>query len=223
MKGRAISYSAEEMAWLEERKDWPRPILHSTFAMLFDRRDVSADNIKSLCNRRGWKTGRSGTFEKGSVPANKGKRCPEGKGGRHPNARRTQFKKGQRPRTFKGAGYERVDPRDGYVILIIDEPNPWSGHSTRPVHKHRYLWEQKHGPVPKDHVLKCLDGDKTNTDPSNWKAIPRSLLPRLNGGPRQRHLPYDDAAPEVRPTLLAVAELEHQSRAVRRKAGKAGQ
>jgi hypothetical protein len=33
-------------------------------------------------------------------------------------------------------------------------------------------------------ALKCLDGNKQNTDPSNWEAVPRALLPRLAGGNR---------------------------------------
>ena len=37
------------------------------------------------------------------------------------------------------------------------------------------------GPVPDGHRLKCLDGDKTNCDPSNWEAVPMALAPRLNG------------------------------------------
>jgi hypothetical protein len=38
-------------------------------------------------------------------------------------------------------------------------------------------------------------------------------LPRLAGGNRYRHvLAYDDAAPELRPSLLAIAKLEHAAR-----------
>ena len=69
--------------------------------------------------------------------------------------------------------------------------------------------------MPDGHCLKCLDGDKTNTDPSNWEAIPRALLPRLSGGRWYR--PYASFEPEVRPTVLAAAKLEHKAREVRRK------
>lgn len=216
MRGQAFAWSEEELAWLEENRAWPRRQLHEIFVILFQRHEVPLDAIKSLMHRRGWTTGRTGCFEKGIVPANKGKRCPEGVGGRHPNARRTQFKKGAKPHTYKGPGHERIDPRDGYVIIIVDEPNPWTGASTRPVHKHRHLWEKANGPIPKGHFLKCIDGDKTNTDPSNWQLLPRSVLPRLNGGPRGRHLAYDQASPEVRPTLVALAQLEQQRRRVRK-------
>lgn len=57
--------------------------------------------------------------------------------------------------------------------------------------------------------LKCLSDDKTNCDPSNWELIPRALLPRLNGRFGRN---YDDASPELKPVILAVAKLEHQAR-----------
>ena len=62
-------------------------------------------------------------------------------------------------------------------------------------------------------ALKCLDGDKQNCDPANWEAVPRALLPRLAGGNRYRRvLAFDDAAPEVRLSILAIAKLEHAAR-----------
>jgi hypothetical protein len=63
-------------------------------------------------------------------------------------------------------------------------------------------------------ALKCLDGDRTNTDASNWEAIPRALLPQLSGRWR---MPYDAAEPELRPTLMAIAKLAHQARTAKRK------
>ncbi|WP_414461777.1 HNH endonuclease signature motif containing protein [Hyphomicrobium sp. DY-1] len=182
---------------------------HRAFCAKFGREDISAGHLHALRKRKGWKTGRTGCFEKGIVPHNKGKRCPLGQGGRHPNAQRTQFRKGNLPHNTRGAGHERIDSKDGYVILIVDEANPWTGAKTRPVHKHRYLWEQKHGPLPEGYVLKCLDGDKTNCDPSNWEAIPRSILPQLNG----RHgLAYDQAHPDVKPALLTLSKLKHAAK-----------
>jgi len=204
VKGRGIYYSDEELAWIEARKERPRKLLYSDFQLVWDRPDVSFDNFKSLCTRKGWKTGRTGCFDKGQTPANKGKRMPF-----NPNSARTQFKKGGVPHTFKGPGQERVDAKDGYVILIVDEPNPWTGAKTRPVHKHRYLWEKANGPVPEGHRLKCLDGDKTNCDPSNWKAIPMAMAPRLNG---RFGRGYDDAPAELKPLIMATAELEHAVR-----------
>lgn len=184
----------------------------------FGRGDVSIDDVKALCTRKGWKTGRTGCFEKGMVPLNKGKRCPEGKGGRHPNARRTQFKKGQRPRNTRQPGHEYISAADGYTYLCIAETNPHTGFEHRFVMKHRYLWEQIHGPVPLGHCLKSIDGNRQNTDPDNWICIPRALLPRLSG---RWSLAYDDAPPELKPILLATAKLQHAARVKRHGASNA--
>lgn len=217
MRGRRITYSADEMAWLEANRELPITQYHAEFVLAFPRDDVRPQNLHALRKRMGWKTGRTGQFVKGQVSHNKGVACPPGKGGRHPNARRTQFKAGALPHNTKGAGHERIDTKDGYVILIVDEPNPWTGGVTRPIHKHRWLWEQKNGPLPAGMALKCLDGDKLNTDPSNWELIPRGLLPRLNGGPHRKRVAYDAAAPELKPTIMAMAKLEHRAREKQRR------
>ena len=209
MKGDWIHYSKAEMAFLSALRDLPRRTLHRAFVILFERDDVSFDNLKALCTRKGWTTGRDGRFAAGIVPANKGKKMPF-----NANRARTQFKKGHRPKNTKYAGHERVS-RDGYVEISIEETNPHTGFERRYVLKHRWLWEQEHGPVPEGHALKCLDGDKLNTDPSNWKAIPRAMLPRLNGRFGRN---YDAAPAELKPTIMAVAELAHRAREASRPA-----
>lgn len=212
-KGRRLRYSDDEITWLAANQHLSLADCHETFCRTFDRTDVSLSQIHSLRKREGFKTGRTGQFAKGSVPPNKGKPCPPGKMGNHPNARRTQFRKGDVPHTFKGAGHEYIENQDGYVVLIIDEVNPWTGASTRPVFKHRWLWEQVNGPIPPDHVLKCLDGNKTNCDPSNWELIPRGVLPLLSA---RFGMHFDDAEPELKPTIMALAKLKHAVRTRRR-------
>lgn len=200
MKGRAIKYLPEELAWIEARKDWPRAQLHSAFQFQFGRQDVSFSNLNSLCKRKGWNTGRTGKFVKGGEPANKGKKMPY-----HPNSAATRFKPGQRPVNKQQPGYETTD-RDGYIRICVEEPNPWSGAPTYMAFKHKWLWEKANGPVPEGYALKCLDGNKRNTDPSNWKAIPRGMLPRLSGRWARK---YDDAPDELKPTLMATAQVKH--------------
>lgn len=211
-KGKWIAYSAEEMAWLEAN----RLLVVSDYAAQFNARfgrEVSPGALHALRKRKGWKTGRSGCFEKGMTPHNKGKACPEGVGGRHPNARRTQFKKGNRTgranERYQPIGAERLS-KEGYRERKVHDGLPMQ---SRWQMVHRIEWEAVNGPVPKGHCLKCLDGNKLNTDPSNWECIPRALLPRLAGGNRySRVLAYDDAEPELRPTILTVAKLEHRAR-----------
>lgn len=208
MKGRSIPYSAEEMRWLEAHRTLVIGEYHRRFCETFGRDDVTAVNLHSLRKRKGWKTGRTGCFEKGAVPVNKGKACAPGTGGRHPNARKTQFKRGQEPHNTKYLGHERVS-KDGYVEISVAERNPHTGYERRYVQKHVHLWTQKHGPVPEGFVLKSLDGDRSNTDPSNWELVPRALLPRLNG---RFGRDYDKAPAALKPTIMAVAKLEHRVR-----------
>lgn len=165
---------------------------------------MNLENLKALCSRRGWKTGRTGCFPEGHVPANKGKKMPF-----NANSARTQFKKGQRPKNTKKPGDEYVSAKDGYVYLCIPETNPHTGFEHRFVLKHKYLWEQANGPVPEGHCLKSLDGNRQNTSPSNWTLIPRSLLPRLAG---RWNVPYDRAPAKLKPTIMAAARLRHAAK-----------
>jgi hypothetical protein len=206
MKGRAIGWLPEELAWIKANREWPRKDLHSGFCFRFGRKDVSVSTLASLCKRMGWLTGRTGCFSPGIVPMNKGKKQPL-----HPNSARTTFQKGQRAPNKFDVGHESVN-KDGYVLICVAEPNPYTGASTHMAFKHTWLWEQANGPVPQGHALKCLDGNRQNTDPSNWECIPRAMLPRLNG---VRGRNYDHAAPEIKPTIMAVTRLEHAARTLR--------
>lgn len=216
MKGRNIPYSADELEWLGANRTLSIGEYHRAFVAAFGRDDVSAANLHSLRKRKGWRTGRTGCFAKGDAPVNKGKKCEPGKGGRHPNARKTQFRKGERSgvavRLWKPVGTERM-AKDGYLERKIHDGLPLQSR-WRAVHLIR--WEAINGPVPKGFALKCMDGDRLNTDPANWEAIPRAIMPRLNGGRFKTKLAFDDAAPEVKPALLAIAKLEHRAKSVRK-------
>jgi hypothetical protein len=118
------------------------------------------------------------------------------------NSARAQFKKGQLPKTAKPIGSERFN-KDGYIEISVKR-----GASRHFVLKHRWRWEKKHGPLPAGMALKCKGG-KLNTNPSNWEAVPRALLPRLNG---RYGRGYDAAPVELKPTIMAVVKLEHQLR-----------
>ncbi|TZG26477.1 HNH endonuclease [Sphingomonas montanisoli] len=211
MKGRSIPYSPAELAWLETNRSMPIADYHRGFSVAFDREDVSAANLHALRKRKGWRTGRSGHFAKGQVPANKGKTMPY-----HPNSAATRFKPGERRgvavKLYKPIGTERLS-KEGYVERKIHDGLPLQSR-WRAVHLIR--WEEANGPLPAGQALKCLDGDRTNTDPNNWAEIPRALLPRLNGGRHKTRLAFDEASPELKPTILATAKLAHASRLARK-------
>lgn len=172
---------------------------HAKFIAKFDRHDVSLTNYIALCKRNGWMTGRTGRYDKGAVPMNKGRKMPF-----NPNSARTQFQKGAKPHNTNFIGHERVC-KDGYIEISVAEINPHTGADRRYVHKHRHLWEAVNGKVPDGMCLKCLDGNKLNTNPENWKLIERGMLPRLNNRWGRN---YDTAEPQVKPSILAVAMLE---------------
>ncbi|MBG6211756.1 hypothetical protein IWQ49_006447 [Labrenzia sp. EL_126] len=210
MRGNWIKYSADELEWLEANKELPRRILHDYFVRIFKRTDVSYDNIKSLCTRRKWNTGRDGRFGAGHVPANKGQKMPY-----NANSARTQFKKGHRggeaEKKYKPIGTERVT-RDGYVERKIHDGMPLQ---SRWKAVQRIRWEELNGPLSEGMALKCLDGDKANTDPSNWVAVPRAMLPRLNG---IHGRDYDSAPAELKPVIMTLTRLEHEARERKREA-----
>jgi len=209
MKGRAILWNADELVWIEAHCTLPRRDLHAAFVARFGRADVAQAAIHGLCKRRRWLTGRTGTFAKGAAPMNKGKRMQF-----NAASAATWFKKGQRPANKHDIGHETIN-RDGYVRICVAEPNPWTGAPTHMAFKHRWLWEALNGQVPKGHALKCLDGDRTNTDPANWGLIPVAMLPRLNG---RFGRDYDAAPDELKPVIMATTRLEHQARKVRQAA-----
>lgn len=271
-KGVARRYSKRELAWISRRRRMPRIDLHAAFVARFGRKDISFNNIKQLCTRRGWhtdpqerrrrtvgrtkfsaaeraflkrrqtlprrelhaayvekfgreisiealkalgdrlglRTGRTGRFEKGGVPANKGKRMPY-----NANSARTQFKKGclngRAADVQKPVGAERVS-KDGYIERKIHNERPFQSR-WRTVQ--RINWEKLHGPVPKGHVLKCLDGNKRNTDPSNWELISRAVLARRNKRFSGERLP-----PELERAAIAIAKLDTALGERRRKSPK---
>jgi hypothetical protein len=213
VKGQSIPYSADELAWIEARKTWVRTELAAAFREQFGREDVRTMHLHALCKRKGWATGRNGCFAPGQTPFNKGAKMPF-----NPNSAATRFKKGNLPHNTHYLGHERVS-KEGYVEISVAEANPHTGYERRYVLKHRHLWEQANGPLPDGMCLKCLDGDRANTDPANWEAIPRAILPRLNGGRFKTTLAFDEAHPELRPTILAIAKLDHKARATKARRG----
>lgn len=204
MKGRQIHYSDEERSFLEWRQAFSRRELHAAFVARFGRTDIKLDDIKALCSRNGWLTGRTGGFEKGSTPFNKGKPHPA-----RGRAVETQFKKGcmagAAAAKYKPIGTERLT-KDGYLERKVHDDLPLR---SRWQLVHVLLWEELNGPIPKGQALKCLDGDRRNTTPSNWRPVPRALLARLGG---RYGRGYDAAPSELKPTILAIAELEHAAR-----------
>lgn len=148
-----------------------------------------ANHIRAYMKNHGLKNGLQTTFRKGMEPHNKGKKgeCAAG-------SEKGWFKKGNMPKNHKPIGSERIDSKDGYILIKTSEPRTWK-------HKHRVIWEQHNGPVPRNYVVIFLDGDKTNLDINNLGLISRSELKIMN----QRGLIYDNA--EATKTGVMIAKV----------------
>lgn len=104
-------------------------------------------------------------FKKGHIPANKGKK---GVGGWAP----TQFKKGHVPANYKPVGSERVSV-DGYVEVKVANSRKWKA-------KHRIVWQNANGPIPKGHVIIFADGNRQNIKLDNLLLISQRELAIMN-------------------------------------------
>lgn len=142
-------------------------------------------------------------FQKGQTPANKG--IPHRKGWAPGRMREGQFKSGNRPHTWVPVGSTRVV--GGYEYTKVNDRRKVRASSNWKA-THILRWEAVNGPIPKGHALKSIDGNRRNTDPGNWVLIDRALLPTLNGGSGKR-ISYDEAPPELKPTIMTLAKIKH--------------
>ena len=142
------------------------------------------------------KTGRTGRFEKGVVPANKGKKVsPEV----YEKIKGTMFKKGNKPQTTVPVGSESKKTTDPYVWVKVDDKDVPSRFNWRP--KHHIVYEKHHGKIPDGCVVMFLDGDPKNLAPENLKAVDRSINSILNA----KGLRFDD--PDLTETGIYIAEV----------------
>lgn len=118
-------------------------------------------------------------FTKGHRPFNKGKQWADfmSEEGRR-NSAKTQFKPGEvnpHSPTIRQPGYECVRTEKGRQYIWI---KPQDGRRMMP--KHRYLWEQAYGPIPKGHNVQFKDGDTLNCVLDNLYLISRAKQVRKN-------------------------------------------
>ena len=138
---------------------------HKDIARMFNdhfKLDIPRTAIVGAMQRNNIQTGRTGYFRKGNIPHNKGKKMPPEV---YEKAKATMFKKGNIPSNYRPVGSERTTV-DGYREIKVADPNKWEL-------KHRYIYEQHYGKIPKEDIVIFLDNDKTNLDINNLKCISR--------------------------------------------------
>ena len=198
-------YSDEQVQFVRDNcPHMPKKELLKRFNARFGT-EITLSKLKALMANRKVNSGRTGCFPKGHRPWNYG---TKGQGLTGPNKK--SFKKGNIPPNRKPLWHERICSKDGFILMKVPEKNPYTGFPTRYKHKHVWVWEQEHGPVPDGHVVFFIDGDKTNCVPGNLMLIQRAELLRLN-----QH-GYKDAPEELKPSILALSRLQVKAWAKKR-------
>ncbi|MDY0037969.1 MAG: HNH endonuclease signature motif containing protein [Zoogloea oleivorans] len=154
----------------------------------------SFNSVRAAVKNHGITSGRTGRFETGETPWNKGKTGYMG-------ANETSFRRGNMPHTKRRLWSERISV-DGYIEISVPERNPHTGAATRFRLKHVWLWEGEHGKVPPGHAVIFKDGDRMNCEIDNLLLVSRSELLSMN-----LH-GYREMPEEVKPSVLALAKIE---------------
>jgi hypothetical protein len=153
--------------------------------------DFTLKQIKAYKKNRKINTGLTGRFVKGQPSHNKGKKVPPEI---YEKMKSTMFNPGNRPFNWKPVGSERVSV-DGYIEIKVEEPNKWDL-------KHRVVYRQHHGEIPKGMAVIFADGNRLNVDIENLLLVNNSELARLN----QNKLLYK-GNPEATKVGVAVVKL----------------
>lgn len=177
------------------------PELHKIVTAKFG--DVlTQEQLKSFLSRRHIiRFENHGRFEKGHVPANKGKKMPAAV---YEKAKHTMFKKGHTPGNHREVGSERINV-EGYIEIKVAEPNRWKL-------KHRVIYENCHNiKLKTTDVVIFLDGDKHNFDIENLALIDRGINAIMN----HEGMRFADA--EITRTEVNIAKLKKAIAVAKRK------
>ena len=131
--------------------------------------EITIGQVNSYIGNHNLNTGRTGYFEKGHIPSNKGKKMSADV---YEKAKGTMFKKGHIPHNYRPVGSERVN-KDGYIEVKTKDPRTWKL-------KHRLVWEATNGKIPRDSIIVFRDGDKQNVNINNLLMIKKSVNVVLN-------------------------------------------
>lgn len=145
--------------------------------------------LQARTNQRLTENGKAHRFHSAQTPWNKGKKgwCGEG-------CDKTQFKKGQRPHTWRPLGSERIS-KDGYLERKITDLQGVKNYRA----VHLILWESVNGPLPPGHAVIFKDGNKQNINLDNLLLVTRAELMLRNT--RHRLPPELNAVIQLRGVL----------------------
>lgn len=191
-------YTAEQINFLRDKyTDYSRKDLLEAFNNEFGTA-ITLTQMVSTLKRNKINSGRTGQFQKGDANPNKGR-----KGWIVPGCEKTWFKKGQVAHNVKPIGTERLDV-DGYVLVKTENKGRWH---EQWLHKHKVVWEAAHGPIPDNHVVIFLDGNKLNFSLDNLALVTQRENLELN----IKRLRFEDK--DLTQTGINIAKLLIQIRA----------
>lgn len=129
-----------------------------TTAMINEKfnKSLTYNQMKAFFTNHNLQCGVNTQFKKGHESWNKGKRFPG-------NINSGCFKKGHSPLNHRPVGSERIDV-DGYTLVKVAEPNKWKL-------KHKVIWEQEYGPIPKGYSVMFMDQNKQNFSLDNLRLV----------------------------------------------------
>lgn len=154
-----MRYSDEQLSYIAEK------VQNNTIkevTVLFNeefKANQSYKAIGSIMKRYKIITGRDGRFPKGHISMNKGVKgiCYEG-------SKATQFKNGHHPQTWVPIGTE-VWRADGYLWIKMWDNNLPARKNW--IQKHRLIWEEAYGEIPKGYQVMFADQDTHNLSLDN--------------------------------------------------------
>lgn len=135
---------------------------------------LTITQLKNFKSSRKLKSGIiGGRFKKGIIPTNKGKKWADYMTTESQiNSLKTTIKKGNIPHNHRLVGSTRIT-KDGLLEIKTKEPNKWEL-------KHRFLYEQNNGRIPKGFNVIFADRNKNNFDIDNLILVSNSELLQLN-------------------------------------------
>lgn len=185
----ACKYTQSQLDFIKANCTLPADKLAALFNKQF-KQDKTSQQLTSLRKRHGWKTGRTGRFEKGHTPSPLAR--PKG-----PNS--ASWKKGHRPHNMKPVGSKKYDTKNQYEWVKIADPDVWKM-------SHHLLFETHCGrKVKTGCLLRFKDGDKTNIVIDNIEEITLSENARLN----QMH--YKESPDALKPSIKLLAKVMARS------------
>jgi len=149
--------------------------------------DYKPSQLRSYKKNRHMSSGVDGTFRA------TGRRFKIPKGTRIPGSEKGWFKKGQMPHNHMEVGAQ-VFTFDGYIKVKIAEPNYWE-------FLHKLVWQEANGPIPPEHNIIFLDGNRQNCSLENLYCIPKDEYGALQS--------LRSENPEITLTAAAVVKLKY--------------